>query len=190
MSFIPPEIKQLQGNAVTRQVLDSIKEFQTKEGGDWNDSSMGYLDYVTDRRNPDYIRNYIGQTLQARRRLFSQHSQSILHGDTSSIHYFIIWLGNGSRSANFIKLWEFPRGIGASDKVFDICLRNILEALFCRAFDTHHGSLTTWDSTSGLPSGYGLNIMTPLVQAKAAGDAIQGISMSRIPTSPDPQIRY
>lgn len=159
ISFVCPEIKQLQGKLVTRERLDIIKDLQINEGGNWSETSMGYLDYVTDDRNAGYIRMYVGQSLEARRRLFSQHSQSMLRGDTSCLHYFVIWLGNGHRTANFIKLWDFPRGEGDSNTMGDITQRNILEAVFCRAFSTHHGSLTTRDNEHGLASGFGLNVM-------------------------------
>lgn len=152
--------------------------------------SMGYLDYVTDSRNLGYIRMYVGQSLEARRRLFSQHSQSMLRGDTSCLHYFVVWLGNGRRTANFIRLWEFPRGEGDSDTMGDIIQPNILEAVLCRAFSTHHGSLTTCDNESGLASGYGLNVMTPLAQASAVGDYLQAVSKSQMAASADPQVRY
>ncbi|SCV48198.1 uncharacterized protein FFB14_10248 [Fusarium fujikuroi] len=190
VSFVCPEIKHLQGKLVTRERLDIIKDLQVKDGNDWSGTSMGYLDYVTDSRNPGYIRMYVGQSLKAPRRLFSQHSQSMLKGDTSCLHYFVVWLGNGRRTASFIRLWEFPRGKGDSDTMGDIIQRNILEAVLCRAFSTHHGSLTICDEESGLASGYGLNVMTPLAQASAVGDYLQAVSKSQMAVSADPQIRY
>ncbi|KAF5980571.1 hypothetical protein FCOIX_4712 [Fusarium coicis] len=190
VSFVCPEIKQLQGKLVTRERLDIIKNLQIKEDNDWSETSMGYLDYVTDDRISGYIRMYVGQSLEARRRLFSQHGQSMLRGDTSCLHYFIVWLGNGRRTASFIRLWEFPRGEGDSNTMGDITQRNILEAVLCRAFSTHHGSLTTWDNESGLASGYGLNVMTPLAQASAVGDYLHQVSKSQMAASADPQIRY
>ncbi|KAF5967000.1 hypothetical protein FBULB1_11387 [Fusarium bulbicola] len=190
ISFVCPEIKQLQGKLVTRERLDTIKDLQINDGDDWSGTSMGYLDYVTDSRKSGYIRTYVGQSLEARRRLFSQHSQSMLRGDTSSLHYFVVWLGNGSRTANFIRLWEFPRGEGDSNTMGDITQRNILEAVLCRAFSTHQGSLATWDKESGLASGYGLNVMTPLAQAGAVVDYLHEVSKSQMGESADPQIRY
>jgi hypothetical protein len=190
VSFVRPEIKNLQGNRVTRKHLDKIMAQQKSEDEAVVETSMGYLDYVVDSRDACYVRFYVGQSLSPRRRIFSQHNQSMLRGENSTLHYFILWLGNGSRSANFIKLWSFPKGKGDSDTMQDISMRNILEAVFCRAFSTHHGSLTTWDKTDGLQSGYGLNIMTPLVQSNAVREIDIAVSKNQIRASNDPQIRY
>jgi hypothetical protein len=190
VSFVRPEIKNLEGKLVTRKHLDEIMAQQKSEDDGVVETSIGYLDYVVDSRDALYVRWYVGQSRSPRRRIISQHSQSMLRGENSSLHYFIIWLGNGYRSANFIKLWSFPNAIGDSDTNKDVSMRNILEAVFCRAFSTHHGSLTTWDKADGLQSGYGLNIMTPLVQSNAVSDIAIAVSKSQIHASKDPQIQY
>ncbi|PKK42950.1 hypothetical protein CI102_13462 [Trichoderma harzianum] len=58
--------------------------------------------------------------------------QFILLGKQDTLHYFILWLRNGHRTANFIKLSESP-----SNQIFDEWYQiqsNLLEALFCKAF--------------------------------------------------------
>ncbi|KAL7787371.1 hypothetical protein V8C37DRAFT_266370 [Trichoderma ceciliae] len=98
-----------------------------------------------------------------------------------------------SLSCPFIKLSEFPDN-QILDEWYQI-QSNLLEAIFCKAFFTHHGALepTTQPSThiTDLDHlGYGLNIVTPLIQGKML-PAILGLGSSAVAmNSPDPQIRY
>ncbi|KAL4788327.1 hypothetical protein BJX76DRAFT_353354 [Aspergillus varians] len=86
-------------------------------------------------------------------------------------------------------LWEFPAETIKGEWYTTCC--NILEAVFCRAFRTHHGILELTDvPVSKSKRRFGLNIMTPLVQ-----DGIIS-SFTRIKAkvgplcSPDCQIRH
>lgn len=80
----------------------------------------------------------------------------------------LIWLGYSCRSANFIQLWKVENR--EDDGWIKIRL-NLLEALYCQAFSTHHGVLDQILPTAGTdqstlyerPS-YGPNLMTPLAQ--------------------------
>ncbi|KAL7946634.1 hypothetical protein V8C42DRAFT_292343 [Trichoderma barbatum] len=187
---IRPEIKCLQGKVVSAAALADIAMAQGK-GGDWS-YPVGYASFVTDQRNSGYLRVYVGQCNAPRRRIYSQHMQSILQGSYETLHYFILWLGNGHRSANFIKLWEFP-----ASQIFDEWYQiqsNLLEAIFCKALFTHHGALEpTTPGTDNIDStchSYGSNIMTPLLQGRMLPTMMRLRSNAAVVNSPDPQIRH
>jgi hypothetical protein len=182
---IDPAIQALQGCLVTAQVLDEIRKSQNAPSSD----DVGCLVYITDRRCHQYPRLYVGQTIRSWRRILVEHVQAILRGNVSSLHYFILWLGNGYRSANFLRLWTLPTG---KDDRWRQATTNILECLFVRVLRSHHGTCSPKDAQldpNPLLDGYGLNIMSPLLQRHALkdGDTIPFV----MPTtrSPDPQIR-
>ncbi|PYH32792.1 uncharacterized protein BO87DRAFT_377867 [Aspergillus neoniger CBS 115656] len=156
----------------------------------------GYASIVYDDRNTAWWRLYVGQCSSTWRRIVCQHAQQIMKGSTSSLFYFSLWIGNGHRYARFIKLWGFPKDT-VNDVWYQAC-SNLLEALFCKAFRTHHGMLNRlssehWangeSSTSGL--GWGLNIMSPLVQGNAALTKELRTKANIGPSkAPDPQIQH
>jgi hypothetical protein len=124
----------------------------------------------TDRRCHQYLRLYVGQTIRSWRRFLVEHVQAILRGNVSSLHYFILWLGNGYRSANFLRLWTLPTG---KDDRWRQATINILECLFARVLRSHHGTCSPEDAQldpNTLLDGYGLNIMSPLLQRHAIKD--------------------
>jgi hypothetical protein len=55
----------------------------------------GYFDYVTDLRQPAYVRLYVGQCRKGIRRLLRQHAQNILQNSIESLHYYLLWVSNG-----------------------------------------------------------------------------------------------
>jgi hypothetical protein len=71
----------------------------------WPDA-CGYLDFVTDDRDPQYVRTYVGQSSQSIFWLV-EHISWIRRGGFTSLHYYILQAGFGHRSANFIRLWTF-----------------------------------------------------------------------------------
>ncbi|GKZ28548.1 hypothetical protein AbraIFM66950_009439 [Aspergillus brasiliensis] len=172
IKLMNPSIIQLQGHEVTKPALDAIISQQVDSNEPWNIPS-GYASIVCDDRNALWWRLYVGQCSSTWRRIVCQHAQQIMRGSTASLYYFILWIGNGHRHARFIKLWGFPKNT-VNDTWYQAC-SNLLEALFCKAFRTHHGLLNQLSSkyqddgkvsSSGL--GWGLNIMSPLVQGNAA----------------------
>lgn len=150
---------------------------------------MGYASVVTDSRLPAWWRMYVGQCSRPWRRIVCQHSQAILQGSKSSLHYYMLWMGNGNRAASFIRLWKFPKET-PNDSWYQI-RSNILEALFCRAFRTHHGILCGTDKPNENTRSFGLNIMSPLVQGNVMLSQLLRVQASVGPSrSPDPQIRH
>jgi hypothetical protein len=166
LRLVTPEILDLQSQQITTTILKDIQRQQDKDES-W-ETPMGYLDFVTDSRDREWLRLYVGQCVEVLRRVVNGHAQSILKTSIDSLHYFMIWLGNGSRSANFIRLWKVEEH---EDDDWKKIRMNLLEALFCQAFSTHHGVLDRIIPTPGTdqftlyerPS-YGLNLMTPLAQ--------------------------
>jgi len=181
MDLVLPEVLGLRGEPISPDRLNTIRVFQ-RENTPWG-AIAGYLDYVTDVRHADYLRNYVGQSALSERRILRQHVQSILGGSYASLQYFIIWLGNGHRTASFIQLWSFPVETDTGEQWYRV-RANILELLFCTAFGGHH------DDQTG-PGGIGLNVVSPLVQGAGKwlehSKLLAGEAMSR---SPDPQIRF
>ncbi|KAI4593066.1 hypothetical protein KJ359_010153 [Pestalotiopsis sp. 9143b] len=185
VSLVRPEIKGLQGRKVDRAAFDSIMA-QQRHACSWTGPS-GYVDYITDSRRPDYVRTYVGQCRENNRRLLRQHAQCMLQGSFETLHYYILWLGNGFRTANFLQLWEFPAGQELSNW-YEI-KANILEAVFCRALCSHHGSLENADRESA--NSIGLNIMTTLIHHGTKPSQSMTIQcMNGLRKSPDVQIRH
>ena len=143
VAMITQHIKEMETQTVCRKQLDVTRLAQTTDTS-W-DSSMGYLSYITDDRDSRYFRLYVGQTACASRRIVSQHAQSILSGSSESLHHYIAFMGNGHRTVNFLRLWEFPKEDISPSELWNQIRSNILETVFCRAFRTHHGVL---DSTN------------------------------------------
>ncbi|RYP25240.1 hypothetical protein DL765_000121 [Monosporascus sp. GIB2] len=157
IAMVRPEIRELEGKAFTQERLDQIRLCQT-EG--WPQSG-GYINAVTDDRCIEYLRLY------------------------ASLHYFILWLGNGHRDANFVLLWSAPPEV-IWDHWLAACF-NLLEALFCRAFQFHHGCLLPEDENKSR-LGWGLNVVSPLMQGPILSEMQKLKQAGRIPLSEDPQI--
>jgi hypothetical protein len=102
IAMATPEALRLQGEDITPQLLDDLREKQVQP---WS-TVMGYLLYITDDRDPKYLRIYIGQTNNAYTRIIKNHSQLILEHDTGSLPYFLITLGSGHRDGSFLRLWD------------------------------------------------------------------------------------
>jgi len=128
LKVIRPEIRALQGKPIDGEALDRIR-LQQNADGSWL-GKMGYLNYVTDDRANGFLRTYVGQCGIAYRGIYAQHVQSILRGEHNSLHLFILWIGNGHRAANFLRLWSFPGKDDSSkrDAGWHQIKTNILEA--------------------------------------------------------------
>ncbi|KAB8210838.1 hypothetical protein BDV34DRAFT_220017 [Aspergillus parasiticus] len=187
LKLIAANVRGLEGLKVSREVLYTV----LVERGDkipWN-RPVGYASFVTDVRQIDWWRMYCGQCFLAWRRIMCQHTQAILRSSTSSLHYYILWIGNGNRTAHFFKLWEFPEDT-LDDSWYQI-RSNILEAVFCKAFRTHHGMLNRIDCLDSRTKSYGLNIMTPLVQGYVTLSKALRVKANAGPSqSPDAQIKH
>ncbi|RDK36964.1 hypothetical protein M752DRAFT_322002 [Aspergillus phoenicis ATCC 13157] len=195
IQLINPHIIQFQGHEVTNAALNTIVALQIDNDEPWNMPS-GYASLICDDRDPLWWRLYVGQCSLSWRRIVCQHAQQIMNNSTASLYYFNLWIGNGHRYARFIKLWSFPKDT-VNDTWYQAC-SNLLEALFCKAFRTHHGMLNRLGSehqddgkasSSGL--GWGLNIMSPLVQGNTALNKELRTKANAGPSkAPDRQIQH
>jgi hypothetical protein len=104
LDCIDHDVYQLEGTVLSKRVLEEIREGQTDP---WPEE-IGYVNYVTDSRCESYLPFYVGQTVQSWRRILVEHAQAIMQCDVSTLHYFILWVGNGNRQSNFIRLWTIP----------------------------------------------------------------------------------
>ncbi|KAJ4145596.1 hypothetical protein LMH87_004442 [Akanthomyces muscarius] len=186
LEHIDRNILALQGELLTPTALEKIRLQQSEP---WP-LNVGYLDYVTDSRCDNYLRFYVGQTIKSTRRIMIDHCQSILKCKNSSLHYFIVWLGNGYRRANFLRLWSLPYSMGRS--IDRQIVSDMLETLFIRVFKSDHGgcSPSRSDAESEYSSGLGLNILCPFAQNSNLTDEIMRLPyVTPVRRSADPQIK-
>lgn len=186
LEYIDSRVTGLQNRHVTPQSLEEVRLQQTEP---WP-LNVGYLDYVTDTRCDNYVRLYVGQSIKSSRRILIDHAQSILQGRCTSLHYFIVWLGNGHRRANFLRLWSLPHELKNSPE--RQVLSNILETLFIRVFQTDHGSCSPRRANSDGATSlrFGLNILSPLLQnSKLDEESARLPFVTPVKDSPDLQIR-
>lgn len=131
----------------------------------------------------------MGQSSKPKLRI-PQHTREILKGSRRSLHYHIINSGQGSRHANFIRLWTilFPPRIDSMIMlVFEIFWRwSCAEPfnLFLRRVWTRFGPCP-----EGQYSGIGLNVMSPLLQGRSLSPYSRHKIVQLLSDSPDHEIR-
>lgn len=160
-------------------------------------SNSGYLDFLTDSRNLDYWRPYVGQTVTPLARI-TRHIQTMKIGDKTSLHYYVFNNVPESRCWNFVRLWTINTNSGentnASSETRNHLLSNILEMTFCRAFQSLP-ALVLEAFFGRLPdceySNLGLNVLPPLYQGciQTQALALRGHYRDFWKASPDPEIR-
>ncbi|PYI22408.1 hypothetical protein BO86DRAFT_167200 [Aspergillus japonicus CBS 114.51] len=75
----------------------------TALAGKWQRGN-GYLSFVTDDRNTDYGRPYLGHLGNPKNRVM-QHLVAIIKCEDSTLHYYIVAKGDGHCAINIIELW-------------------------------------------------------------------------------------
>jgi len=68
------------------------------------------------------------------KRIIEDHAKAILSGRFDTLHYYLLWRGNGRRWANMIRVWGFFTDTPKSD--WSKFKKNVLEMAFCRVFHT------------------------------------------------------
>lgn len=186
-----PELKNLQGKPVTAESLHHVRREQAKQPSIWDRPHGGYLNFVTDRRDMNYWRPYIGQAGAPKIRISTHHS-NVQAGHQNSLHYWIIKIGEGQRQANFIRLWtiSFPPKV---DDMVKLVFENFLEKVMCRAFQslppaTLKEFFGPSPCSTGEYSGLGLNVVSPLYQGKRLGTLVRHKISQKWDQSPDPDI--
>jgi hypothetical protein len=165
--------------------LDNIRSQQSDPIG----VNIGYLDYVTDDRVIDYYRPYVGQTTDGEKRIILDHIHAVLLSQTSTLHYYIVWRGNGHRSSNFITLWAFPQPL-PQDEIINI-QRNFLELVFCYAFRSLRQSTLEqiFGNMGDSEPDIGLNVLCPLFQGYQVTSSERLAFRVELGKSSDPEIR-
>lgn len=110
-----------------------------------------------------------------------QHMKAILDSKCDTLHYYIIWKGEGHRQANFVRLWTLilPEEV---DQSVHIVFNNILEMIMARIFQTLPLEiLQKWFGAvaRNSHSEIGLNVVPPLYQEFKI----------HLEKSPDPEIQ-
>ncbi|KAJ3525525.1 hypothetical protein NM208_g11603 [Fusarium decemcellulare] len=185
MRQVEPEVLELQGKILSPETFLRVQERQSRTPEAWPQIG-GYVDGVTDRRFPNYIRFYVGQSFQLPIRLSIDHAKGIRNGYTRYLHYFVLARGHGNRFAHFLRLWSSrsasdtpPHSESNSHEHSALdtdrleLLQNILEMTFCRRPNY---------------SNVGLNVMSPLVQGKNVPAIWRAKFLEYHLCSPDPDI--
>ncbi|KAH8692894.1 hypothetical protein BGW36DRAFT_430639 [Talaromyces proteolyticus] len=164
VDLVDQDVKALEGETITVDRLNRLRYNRCKFPNRW-DGDGGYLDYITDSRSVDYWRGYIGQSKNLKARI-TQHKNAILSGDDNTLHYYILVKGTGYRSANFLRLWTLDLD-SSMDQTLATLATNVLEMVFCKAFQTLPAA--TLERYFGSPvsesySTIGLNVLPPLYQ--------------------------
>lgn len=169
--------------------LDNVQLEQLRDHVSWLADS-GYLNIVTDDRDENYWRIYIGQSKNPIHRI-RQHVRAIHSGNSDTLHYFVINQGKGYRRASFVKLWSIMMPDYVNSAV-NITLNNITEMTMARAFQ----SLPPKElmdvfgpPDEGAYRFIGLNIMSPLLQGRSLSPGVRREFSLQLSQSEDPDIQ-
>lgn len=184
MEMVHKEVLFLEGRIITQDLIKELLSFQSHQKSCGR--CGGYVRVLFDLRSSLWLRFYVGQSSCIVWRIYTEHLQNILHHNRTTLDYFILWLGNGNREANFLRLWSLPHWFEWDDYA-KIC-SNLLEALFCRAFKSYHGCLTPVNEDPHSTLGWGLNIISPLHQGPVMFEMQKLRQVGLTTRSPDKQI--
>lgn len=190
MDYINPEIRGLEGKPVTHGLLENIRCGQ-KADGEIFYGVGGYLDYLTDDRDDDYCRFYVGQSNNMRSRIRG-HIVALLSGSVESLHCYIYALGKGSRKSHFLQLFRLPTTKIPSDGDSTLIL-SMLEMILALAFKSlPEELLAEYSPKSRRPAKrqtVHLNVLCPLEQEAWQNGEKRGGSQAKLLKSSDPEIR-
>ena len=199
LQCIEPEIKYLQGKKVDVALLLKIKaeQFSRAERSSTHimQGAGGYSDFLIDKRNRNYLKFYVGQSIDLLRRV-QKHYWRLTRGDNSSLHYYICALGGENRSFNFILLFRSPRDFDC-DQILtneDISMfMNICEAAFGLTFGSLPGNvhdvLLGNGTYQGMQMNMHLNVLNPLEQRSRITPAEANDAREQMNLSTDPEIQ-
>ena len=145
------------------------------------------MDFVTDSRDNTYIRFYVGQSIVILFRV-DKHIREILKGSCTTLHYYILQLGPGCRTSNWLRLWTIPDKFDRPPTHQEL-LQNFLEMLFCGAFQSlpTEELIRHFGDKLKISSNVGLNVLSPLLQGLDLSDR-ESFRASLL-NSPDPEIQ-
>ena len=190
LDCIDPQIRELEGKGVTHRLLEEIRRTQEADGEVF-DGVGGYLDYLTDDRDDEYCRFYVGQSINMPSRIRS-HVVALLRGSVESLHYYIFALGKGSRKSHFLRLFRLSktRGTSNSDTTLRLSMLEMIMALAFRSLPEE--LLAEYSRPSKRPAKtqtVHLNVLSPLDQEAWQNGKKRGEERVRLQGSSDPEIR-
>jgi hypothetical protein len=115
---------------------------------------------------------------------------AVKQGKHHTLHYYVVWKGQGHRSANFLLLWKLKSYLGTNEGVVTV-YNNILEMFMCRVFQSL--PFNTLKRYSGInqeehPT-LGLNIVPPLLQSRKLSSSVRHLFNCELQNSPDQDVR-
>ncbi|KAJ5862128.1 hypothetical protein N7455_006196 [Penicillium solitum] len=185
LNAIDSRVLAMQGKVITVEMLDSIRLSQMQDPDPWPQTNGGYCDIITDSRDMDYWRGYVGQASVLAKFAFLNIVVQYEPEKT------ITFSQAGYRHGNFIRLWiiEFPPCTQISTKE---AFENVLEMSFTLAFQTLPPSvLETYFGTcpEGSYSTLRFNVVPPLMQSRELAPRVRGEFTKLLENSDDPEIR-
>jgi hypothetical protein len=152
--------------------------------------SCGYLNFVTDSRNDLYLHFYVGQATVLLFRLYN-HASSILKGKYDTFHYFMLQLGGGFRTANWLYLWRIPEKLELLPP-HRCLLQNFAEMLCCRAFQSlPQPTLEPFFGPFSVEYVHlGYNLLSPLLQGRLLFHHLREDARLQLLRSHDPEYRF
>lgn len=171
-------------------LLENIRRSQKLDGEIFH-SVGGYLDYLTDDRDDDYCRFYVGQSTNMRSRI-RKYTMALVSGSVESLHYYIYALGKGSRKSHFLQLFRLPTTKNPSDDD-TVLILSMLEIILALAFRSlPEELLAEYSPKPRRPAKrqtVHLNVLSPLEQEAWQNREKRGNSRARLLKSSDPEIR-
>ncbi|KAJ5283161.1 hypothetical protein N7505_001141 [Penicillium chrysogenum] len=187
---ILPEIRQLEGQKVTRKMLDDIHRVQDPLS-EWP-TIGGYLLYITSSEAEEYWRPYAGQATVLVRRI-PQHITEVIHGRINTLCYWVA--SKPGRQLNFIRLWEITpeeedthQSIELLNTLLEL-LNTLLEMIFCLGFQTLPQQTLTRFLGDQEFSLRGLNVVSPLLQNITLSPSERAEFRKWLLSSPSPETR-
>lgn len=120
-----------------------------------------------------------------------EHINAIMSGHYDTLHYYIVYLGNGARCASFITLWRLDED--TDDLAWTRFRQNALELFFCFIFQTlpyrAMDEISEQHTRIGKYEALGLNILSPLFQDSNPSVAARDAARKLLLCSKDSEIR-
>ncbi|KUL81541.1 hypothetical protein ZTR_10064 [Talaromyces verruculosus] len=178
VSFIDPEIRELQGETITASQLLQVKNLQSQRSINWKVDGR-YLNFITDDRNPDYFRAYVGQSKFIERRK-DCHIDAMIADNNTTLHYHVSSRGNGYHHPHFIQLWKTGH-----DEIGEFYDQTLLTLSLPPTVLQEYFELANIQQSTML----GLNIVPPLYQTVSLGQEVRRTFMILCEESVDQDIK-
>ncbi|KAL4952872.1 hypothetical protein BDW69DRAFT_14442 [Aspergillus filifer] len=136
------------------------------------------------------MRFYVGQSMEPIRRIM-QHTAAASRQVPATLHYFILWKGDGRRAMYLLRLWTSWNQDDLDEEAY-VIFTNLLEKSLAMAFQSLSlpDAETFFVTVLGASySNVGLNVLSPLYQGIGLRYHVRQVLTTETQTSRDPQIR-